>query len=250
VTFPEELEVPHDRWGACYCPNFCPLWKDFWAYRIEIRPEGLVRCEWHPDFSPCILDESLPDAYLVWRESFNFDEPPKVSTDKLHGMIQRWLETTPFLGITYADWLEKPQYQFDDYTKVHGVVLTETSAEIFFRRMCPMWFVRKLFKIVFAEVDISKFSSLILKHPLLKLPPWTKDGITFTEMNAGLIGVIIDHFRWEPTELAVAQTKGEKLVPRQHFKGMILPVGEADIQQRMFLDFIKENFPGWRHRTA
>jgi hypothetical protein len=222
--------MPHEEGGIAFCPKFCEYKDVFWR--------GVTH--FHPEFH-CELDETITEAVLIFQENFTFDSPPSIDAGQLRDIIQRWLETTPVLGIGYPSVVERPE-PYDLYTKVEAVVLTGETAQIYFKRICPVWFILGFIKKCF-PTDKNFFDTFVKYLPknIDRLQArYGKEMASYKPQSIDEnVDGIIAHFRWEPK-------KYKGIVPREYFKGMMLPY-EAEIQRRKFLDFIKTRFPDWRH---
>jgi len=208
------MRLPHEEHIFANCPKFCQ-YKDQFEFK-------------------CYEDTNLTEAIVVWQELFEFDIPPAIDAGQLKDMIEKWLRTTKLLGIAYPGFVEDPE-PYDLYTRVETIVLTEESAQIYFRRVCPLWFILK-----FAKKCFDKDEKFFDEYPKY-LPDidWLQEKFKKPQGLYEKVEGIIAHFRWEPK-------KYKGIVPREYFKGMMLPY-ESDIQNRMFLDFMKAEFPDWRH---
>lgn len=240
------MEMPHERWGVVYCPKPCERWKDFWIKSTMYYTKftwQLIESPFHPELSPCEVDETLSDAIIITQENFRFEPPPIIRGEELKRMIDDWLRSFEIVGISDVFWRPTlAERRVDVYTTVE-VTVSDEMAQIYFMRRCPVFFILKK-----AEEFGVKFKDMKeVFDAIFQLYTLDKDRLAEERTFYEHVVVLIKLCRAE-LGFRGKGTKKQLKKLAELFKGILLPE-EMDHQQKHFLDFIKERFPNWQHLT-
>lgn len=258
----DKMDMPHEEYCLAFCPRLCP-YKEFWkesagmfSEKESMRYAGEKHLKWFLRLAPdrCIEDKTVDDAYWVWQELYETDEPTKLSAEEVRTEIQKWIDTTSRIAICvyFVDGkLTRVDYnpsrdpiseRQDLYTKVVGVVVTDDNVQIYFQRMCPLWLLMKFGSNIMLQ-DVSSKEKIDTWFSGFKqaftLEPWfPKETDRIAERLEGMIL----HLRWTPQEFGETQL----IRCKDYFAGYP-SFTEAEDFHLEFLNFMAKKYPSWRH---